>query len=383
MKEIVSTSLGGTKYKRMNLFANIMFIATLAGVGSVFGYNYYEDFRREEIYDSLHMSFSDKKEVEYGSKNSTLSFVTTYENGEISDYTQELDTKSVGIKELKYEITNDDVSKEYTLEVVVKDTKVPKIKFKYDTIILYVGNTYTYNNNVKSVKDVVDGELPYLENEPKDNKSGYYTISTNLNNKKTGIYKVTVKAVDKNGNVATNSYNIKVINRPVVKKKTTTKKTTTTKTKTTVKKTTTTKKTTTQKKVKGNYNGPSSVNTSSVVKAAKSLLGSRYTYAGSSPSTGFDCSGFVSYIYRLFGKNLSRTASGIANNGKAVSESNMKAGDIIVWSNRSNMTPTHVSLYIGNGQMIHAANRRLGVVQGSVSGWKSGGRNRIISIRRV
>ncbi len=383
MKEIVSTSLGGTKYKRMNLFANIMFIATLAGVGSVFGYNYYEDFRREEIYDSLHMSFSDKKEVEYGSKNSTLSFVTTYENGEISDYTQELDTKSVGIKELKYEITNDDVSKEYTLEVVVKDTKVPKIKFKYDTIILYVGNTYTYNNNVKSVKDVVDGELPYLENEPKDNKSGYYTISTNLNNKKTGIYKVTVKAVDKNGNVATNSYNIKVINRPVVKKKTTTKKTTTTKTKTTVKKTTTTKKTTTQKKVKGNYNGPSSVNTSSVVKAAKSLLGSRYTYAGSSPSTGFDCSGFVSYIYRLFGKNLSRTASGIANNGKAVSESNMKAGDIIVWSNRSNMTPTHVSLYIGNGQMIHAANRRLGVVQGSVSQWKNGGRNRIVTIRRV
>ena len=205
-----------------------------------------------------------------------------------------------------------------------------------------------------------------MEKVPETNEKGYYTISSNLNNKKIGTYTVTVKAVDKNGNETTATYNIKVIAKPVVKKTTTTTSTTTK-----------------AKAVTGNYTGPSSVDTSSVVNAAKSLLGSRYVYAGSSPSTGFDCSGFVSYIYRLFGKNLSRTTKGLANDGKAVSEANMQPGDIIIWSNRSDMVPTHAALYIGGGQMIHAANKRQGVIKSDVSYWKNGGRNRIVTIRRV
>ena len=88
-------------------------------------------------------------------------------------------------------------------------------------------------------------------------------------------------------------------------------------------------------------------------------------------------------MYRLFGKNLSRTASGIAKEGRAVSESDMQPGDIIVWSNRSDNVPTHVAIYVGNGTMVHAANRRLGVVSSSITYWKNGGRNKIVSIRRV
>ena len=368
---VVSTSLGGVRYKRMNLYANVMFISTIAVVGSAFGYNYYEDTRKEQIYDTLHMTFSSVREVEYGSKdNNTLEFVKSYENGILSSYTEEIDTSSIGVRELKYEIVKDDVSKEYTIQVEVKDTVKPTIEFKYKTITLYVGNTYVYKNNVKSVKDAVDGELTYMAKAPETNEKGYYTISTNLNNKKIGTYNVTVKAVDKNGNESSAKYNIKVIARPVKNTtKTTTKKTT--------------KTTTTTKKATGSYTGPSSVDTSSVVNAAKSLIGSRYRYAGSSPSTGFDCSGFVSYIYRLFGKNLPRTARGMVSVGKAVSEANMQPGDIIVWSNRKDGVATHVALYIGNGQMIHAANRRLGVIKSDITYWKNGGRNRIITVRRV
>lgn len=366
MKEtIVPTSRRGAKYKKMNLFANIMFVTTIAGVGNVYGFNYYEDCRRSQLYDALHMTFSEVREVEYGSDTDSLSFVESFENGEIGEYTEELDTASVGVKELKYELVKDDVSKEYTIEVLVKDTKKPSIAFKYNTITLYVGNTYAYKNNIKSVKDEVDGDLPYSDKDLENSETGYYTITSNLNNKKIGTYTVTVKAVDKNGNETVGTYNIKVIAKP------TPKKTTTTTTKTT--------KTTTS----GSYKGPSSVDTSSVVAAAKSLLGSKYVYGQSSPSTGFDCSGLISYIYRLFGKELSRTAAGMAKNGRAVAYEDMQPGDIIVWSHRSDNVPTHVALYIGNGEMIHAANKRKGVIQSSIEYWKDGGRNKIVSIRRV
>lgn len=364
MKEtIVPTSRRGAKYKKMNLFANIMFVTTIAGVGNVYGFNYYEDFRRTQLYDAMHMTFTEAREVEYGSESDSLSFVESFENGEINEYTEAVDTSSVGVKELKYEIVKDDVSKEYTIEVLVKDTKKPTIAFKYNTITLYVGNTYAYKNNIKSVKDEVDGDLPYSDKEIENSETGYYTITSNLNNKKIGTYTVTVKAVDKNGNEEVGKYNIKVIAKPAPKKTTTTS--------------------TKQPTVTGTYKGPSSVDTSSVVAAAKSLVGSRYVYAGSSPSTGFDCSGLVSYVYRLFGKELSRTAAGMAKNGRAVSYADMQPGDIIIWSHRSDNVPTHVALYIGNGEMIHAANKKKGVIQSTIEYWKSGGRNKIVSIRRV
>lgn len=365
MKETVSTSKRGMKFRVIKFFANVFFISSIVGT---LGFSYYDEYRKEKIYDALNISFTEVREIEYGTENyNTLDLVSSIDNGEIIDYTKEIDTSIVGVKELKYEINNEDVSKEYKIQVEVKDTKNPIVEFKYKTITLYVGNTYVYKNNVKSVRDEVDGELTYVNKVPETNEHGYYTISTDLNNKKIGTYTVTVTAVDKNENTTVAKYNIKVIARPVAK---TTTKTTTT-------------NTTATKTVVGNYNGPSSVDTSSVVNAAKSLLGSKYVYGASSPSTGFDCSGFVSYIYRLFGKSLSRTAKGMASNGKAVSEANMQPGDIIVWSHRSDMVPTHVSLYIGNGQMIHAANKRKGVILSDVSYWKNGGKNKIVTIRRV
>lgn len=88
-------------------------------------------------------------------------------------------------------------------------------------------------------------------------------------------------------------------------------------------------------------------NGSSVVGYAKQFIGTKYTYGGTSPSTGFDCSGFTSYVYRNFGVSLPRTSGGQAGVGVAVSRSNLVAGDLIIYSG-------HVAIYVGGGQVIHA-----------------------------
>lgn len=106
-----------------------------------------------------------------------------------------------------------------------------------------------------------------------------------------------------------------------------------------------------------------------IVAYAKNYLGSKYVSGGSSPSKGFDCSGFTSYVYKHFGISISRTSSGQSGNGKTVAKSDMKAGDIICFSNSSGSKKIgHVGIYVGGGKFIHAANSRKGVIISNVSG---------------
>ena len=92
---------------------------------------------------------------------------------------------------------------------------------------------------------------------------------------------------------------------------------------------------------------PTSGKGASVVAYAKQFIGTKYTYGGTSPSTGFDCSGFTSYVYRNFGVNLPRTSGGQSGVGTAVSKSNLAAGDLVIYSG-------HVAIYVGGGQVIHS-----------------------------
>ena len=112
---------------------------------------------------------------------------------------------------------------------------------------------------------------------------------------------------------------------------------------------------------------PPSENGEAVVEYAKQYLGYRYVSGGSSPSTGFDCSGFTSYVYKNFGVTLSRTSKGQINNGVAVEKSNLQPGDIVVFNNEANTAIGHVGIYIGGGNFIHAANAREGVKITSLS----------------
>lgn len=107
---------------------------------------------------------------------------------------------------------------------------------------------------------------------------------------------------------------------------------------------------------------------SEIVAYAKKYLGYKYVYGGSTPS-GFDCSGFTSYVYKHFGYSLNRTSSAQASNGKAVSKSDLQVGDIICFARSSgSKTIGHVGIYIGGGQFIHAANARKGVIISNVDG---------------
>ena len=115
---------------------------------------------------------------------------------------------------------------------------------------------------------------------------------------------------------------------------------------------------------------PSSSNASKgqqIANYAKQFKGYSYVYGGSSPS-GFDCSGFTSYVYAQFGYKLNRTASGQLSNGKAVSKSQLQPGDLVLFRKAgSSKAATHVGLYIGGGQFIHASTPSTGVIISSIN----------------
>lgn len=112
-----------------------------------------------------------------------------------------------------------------------------------------------------------------------------------------------------------------------------------------------------------NENVAASTGTSgdAVVAYAKQYLGYKYVSGGAAPSTGFDCSGFTSYVYKNFGVKLNRTSRDQIKNGVAVDRSNLQPGDIVVFNGESNKTIGHVGIYIGGGDFIHASNPKGGV----------------------
>lgn len=155
-------------------------------------------------------------------------------------------------------------------------------------------------------------------------------------------------------------------------KNTTTKKSTSTTKKNTA--STATKKTNTQKTTITESTA-TSASESAVVAYAKQYLGCRYVSGGTSPS-GFDCSGFTTYVYKHFGVTLNRTAAGQYSNGTAVTS--LQAGDLVMFSYGKGIS--HVGIYIGGNQFIHSANSRSGVRIDSLSGsYKS----RFVGARRI
>lgn len=145
-----------------------------------------------------------------------------------------------------------------------------------------------------------------------------------------------------------------------------------TKTKTTAK-TSTSTVATTSKTIAESTSTSASGN--AVATYAKQYVGCKYVRGGTSPS-GFDCSGFTTYVYKHFGVTLSRTAAGQYGNGKAVTS--LQAGDLVMFSYGKGIS--HVGIYIGGNQFVHAANSRSGVRIDSLSGsYKS----RFVGARRI
>ncbi len=99
-----------------------------------------------------------------------------------------------------------------------------------------------------------------------------------------------------------------------------------------------------------------------LVDYAMDFIGTRYVYGGTTPN-GFDCSGFVQYVFRQFGYTLNRVAEDQYNNGVYVDASELMPGDLVFFSNNGAQSGIyHVGIYIGDNQFVHAANSRRGVV---------------------
>jgi len=100
---------------------------------------------------------------------------------------------------------------------------------------------------------------------------------------------------------------------------------------------------------------------------AKNYLGYNYTYGGTTPNTGFDCTGFTYYIYNSCGYSLSRSCSVQASTGIEVAKENLQPGDLLLFNNGSNGSIGHVGIYIGEGNFVHAANPRRGVTTDTIN----------------
>lgn len=106
-----------------------------------------------------------------------------------------------------------------------------------------------------------------------------------------------------------------------------------------------------------------------IVDYARKYIGTPYKYAGKDPR-GFDCSGFTSYVFKAFHKQLAATAEGQSRQIKEISRDNVQAGDLVFFKRPGSRKVFHVSLVVSNGRegivVIHSTTSR-GVIVENIS----------------
>ena len=112
--------------------------------------------------------------------------------------------------------------------------------------------------------------------------------------------------------------------------------------------------------------------TPSVEKAMdllKAQVGKPYVWGANGPDS-FDCSGLTRYIYKnAFGKEIPRVSYEQAEYGKSIAKKDLQPGDLVFFDTRGKGRVSHVGIYIGNDEFIHAANSKKGVIKSSLSGY--------------
>jgi len=100
-----------------------------------------------------------------------------------------------------------------------------------------------------------------------------------------------------------------------------------------------------------------------VADYALQFVGYPYVYGGSTPK-GFDCSGFTKYVYAQYGYSLNRSAASQLDNGTPVSMEELQPGDLVLFkkAGTGSKRASHVGLYIGDGQFVHASTSKVGVI---------------------
>jgi cell wall-associated NlpC family hydrolase len=101
-----------------------------------------------------------------------------------------------------------------------------------------------------------------------------------------------------------------------------------------------------------------------LVRFARRFLGVPYSYGGTSPRTGFDCSGFTRFVYLHFGIALPHYSGAQFSMGHRVSRGGLRPGDLVFFDGLG-----HVGMYIGGGRFIHAPHSGTDVSVDSLNGW--------------
>ena len=93
--------------------------------------------------------------------------------------------------------------------------------------------------------------------------------------------------------------------------------------------------------------------TTNITKTATSLTGIKYRYGGTTRA-GFDCSGYVGYVFKKNGLKVARTSRAMYASGRAVKKSSLRNGDLVFF-NTTGRGVSHVGIYVGNGKFAHAS----------------------------
>lgn len=118
-----------------------------------------------------------------------------------------------------------------------------------------------------------------------------------------------------------------------------------------------------QAKQRGETYHLTEVDKKQLLEDAKYYKGGRYVWGGTTPE-GFDCSGYVQYLYKKHHINLPRTAWAQSKQGIKVEKQNLQKGDLLFFltDKKRNIPVTHVGIYLGNGKFIHAASKKKGII---------------------
>lgn len=337
---------GPSKIRKISLIIIVLFI--MLGIYGIYDFDKYN-----KVYSSIKVVVKDNAAIEYGSGNYNVDELIEKVDGKVVSVKDNIDTSVVGEQQVVFEVLKDDVIREVPVNISVKDTTAPVINLKEDKVTITLGDDYDLTSNVDSVSDVVDGDI-YYSNEVNEDSNFYYNFNYNQDEiVNVGEHEVEVNAIDKYGNVTKHSFVLEVV-APKVEYPTTQYR---------------------------YYNDlPANAAGGDLVSLAYSYIGYPYI-AGSNGPYGFDCSGFVQYLYSRVGISVSRSTSTQLYDGYPVSYDNAQPGDIIVWGYYDG-APTHSSLYVGNGQMIHATNPAQGVMLSDVSVWATYGTH-ILAVRRI
>jgi len=107
----------------------------------------------------------------------------------------------------------------------------------------------------------------------------------------------------------------------------------------------------------------SAIDRKKLLEDARVFKGGRYVWGGTSPQ-GFDCSGYVQYLYKKHHINLPRTALAQSKRGEPIDINHLQKGDLLFFltDKKRGIPITHVGIYLGNGKFIHAASRKKGII---------------------